>query len=140
MSNHLKDNFVLSKVSDQQWLYHLPFGITEQDIKDYLIQKKSIAELDIEITQIVFEGLPAGFKIKVPMKYLTEMDTKNQTYWPPGWISKQYRNENQVYSDSKINCRNFSQDLAPTTVKITKNNGKLLSEKDFTEYAKEKVL
>ena len=139
MSDHLKDTFLISKESDQQWLHHLPYGITDQDIKEYLIKEKNIGENQIEINQIIFEGSHAGYRVKIPLEHLEQIDVEKDKYWPPGWISKQYKNENQVYNDSKQNCRNFSHDMAPTTVKITKLKSKFPSEEDFKVYAKNQV-
>ena len=96
MSDHLKETFLISKESDQQWLYHLPYGIMDNDIREYLIKEKEINENQIEINQIIFEGAHAGYRVKVPLENLEDMDAESHKYWPPGWISKQYKNENQV--------------------------------------------
>ena len=125
----------LYKARDKKlWLWHIPYGVTENDVKKLLLDA-GIDEEDIKIEALTIDEVFAGYAIDIPN--VRELSTEQEKFWPPGWLVKTLKSTKHIENESLI--RKFGFSLAPTSVRITVHQNSKLTPDDIQEFVENEV-
>ena len=116
------------------WLWHLPLGTDETEIKQFLETKMSEEQMEsVEITKLSRWETPIGFRLNLPQEHHEAATGKisNNHFWPLGWRGRAIRSDKP---GNTIN--NYDFQLSPTRIVVwfTANQEKSA----ISEFLKEK--
>ena len=137
--NTKRNNWSITLQNNQLWLWHIPFGTTEADIRNHL-EKKDVDNSKIFIESMSHKGEFVGFMIElredIPGTHFKGHDfvRSDSDFWPPGWSKKRLRNRNQLENEALI--RSFKFSVEPTWICVVIHKDSPLKEQDVTEYLK----
>ena len=154
---HNEEN--ISRPSNKVWLWHIPHGVKEKDVREYLNEKK-VDTSTLEIKKLFYppkisemkseKGLISeedetrqfvGYSIEVltssHIKFM-DLGVGVRHFWPPGWCSKAYYDSNDIIGDK--GTRNFEFSTEPTWIKISINSDSKISTSEIRFFVKSKVI
>ena len=84
LSTDLQKVVTLRPKSSAVWLWHLPYGTTEEDIRQHL--KKQEQEQNVhEISKLFSEDSFNGYRLILDRSILQKFIHSSNHFWPPGW-------------------------------------------------------
>ena len=111
------------------WLWHLPYGTTEEDIKEHIRRKGHECHL-VELAKLEIEDEFIGYKLTVDIEVLNIFFDSSNPYWPPGWGAIRYKKRMAIQKAATLPKSN----MAPQGLRLLDAP----SEQDIVNYAKEK--
>lgn len=122
------------------WLWHLPSGTYERDIKEHVDNKSNGCHL-LEITKLEHENRFIGYKLKIDMRF--DDSFMDQSFWSAGWIARRYNanihgieQSQMAPTDIKLywarneeEIRNYTGETGVTVIEVTE-----LQHKDYQVY------
>ena len=134
-----KDKFQFENSSKTEiWLWHLPFGTCDDDIKNHVEENHPTCS-SLKIEKMLQENVHIGFKLTVPAEnYFKLLD---EEFWPPGWRARSYKaNLFKPYLTLKKSDTKMEYNMEPDTIFIGIDNRESITEDDVRIYAKKKSI
>ena len=145
----------LRKQSNTVWLWQIPHGVLEENVREYL-NEKHLDTTGIRIEKLFYSPIHpkgtcevaedpkeqfVGFSIEVLLSSsirLEDIGFQEGNFWPPGWCSKVYQGASAIIHDKRH--RNFEFSIEPTWLKVSINRNSGLSISDIKEFVNSKVI
>merc|ERR1712179_872707 len=84
LSTDLQKEVTLRPKSAEVWLWHLPYGTSEEDIRQHL--KKQEQEQNVhQISKLWSEESFIGYRLILDRSVLQKFIHSSNHFWPPGW-------------------------------------------------------
>ena len=135
--NVQRNDWSITKQTYQLWLWQIPFGTTEEDIRNHM-KKKGVDVSQIHIEPMSHKEEFVGFVIElkedIPGTHFKDLNfvRPDKDFWPPGWSKKRFRNKNVLDNEAKNRCFKFS--IEPTWFCLTVRRGALLTKQEVEQH------
>ena len=141
--NVKRNDWSITPQNNKLWLYHFPFGTTEEDIRNHM-KKKGVDDSQIHIEPMShkkeFVGYIIEHRASIPGTHFKDLDfvRSDTDFWPPGWSKKRFRNKSTLENEALRRCFKFSTE--PTWLCLHLKRGALLTEQEVKQYLRVSIL